>query len=143
MYNTYGYNYNYGADMARTGANIAGGFIWLGIAAILALIGGILAYYLFVKPDKKQNSPFLERLREFLRFNSMFIEGLLKVFYIIGAIFTTLSAFAWVSLGGGLGIISFLSQITIGNVVLRIVYEAMLIKIMIWKNTTEINKKMK
>ena len=98
---------------------------------------------MIIKPDKKQNSPFLERLREFLRFNSMFIEGLLKVFYIIGAIFTTLSAFAWFSLGFGLGIISFLSQITIGNVVLRIVYEAMLIKIMIWKNTTEINKKMK
>ena len=112
------------------------------IAAILALVGGILVYYLFVKPDNKVNSEFLKKLKEVLRFNVMFIEGLLKIFYIIAAIFNTLSSFCWFAFGF-MGVIFFLVQLTLGNVVIRVIYEAILIKIMIWKNTNEINKKMK
>lgn len=142
MYNYGGYTSPYENEIVRTASNAAGAGIWMIIAAVLALIGGILVYYLFVKPNNKVNSEFLKKVREVLRFNVMFIEGLLKIFYIIGAIFTTLSSFCWFAFGF-IGVLFFLVQLTLGNVVVRILYEAMLIKIMIWKNTNEINKKMK
>jgi hypothetical protein len=82
------------------------------------------------------------KLRDFLRFKVMIIEGILKVFYVIAIIFTTLSAFSWFAMGF-LGVLFFLLQITLGNVMVRVVYEAVLLKIMIWKNTKEINEKMK
>ena len=140
MYYTSGYSY--GNDAVRSASNVAGAGIWTLIAALLALIGGIIAYYLFVKPEKKYDSKFLMKLRDFLRFKVMIIEGILKVFYVIAIIFTTLSAFSWFAMGF-LGVLFFLLQITLGNVMVRIVYEAVLLKIMIWKNTKEINEKMK
>ena len=140
-YNT-GYGYNYGATAAKAASDGAGAMIWIIIAAVLAFIGGIIAYYLFVKPDTKQSSKFLTSLKEFLRFKTMLIEGILKVFYIIAALFTTLSAFAWFAVGF-IGVLFFLLQLTLGNVIVRILYESMLLKIMIWKNTNEINKKVK
>ena len=140
-YNT-GYGYNYGATAAKAASDGAGAMIWIIIAAVLAFIGGIIAYYLFVKPDTKQSNKFLTSLKEFLRFKTMLIEGILKVFYIIAALFTTLSAFAWFAVGF-IGVLFFLLQLTLGNVIVRILYESMLLKIMIWKNTNEINKKVK
>lgn len=69
----------------------------------------------------------------------MLIEPILKVTYLILAIFITL-----VSLGLiGKSFVGFILTLTLGNIVLRIIYEASLILLMIWKNTTEINKKMK
>ena len=139
----YDYGYNYTTSSASNGLEMAAGaMIWIGIAAILALIGGIVAYYLFVKPKKTWDNKFLAWLKEFLRFNNMWIEGLLKVFYIIGAIFITLSAFAWFS-AGGLGVLMFFMQLVFGNLLLRVIYEAALMKVMIWRNTTDINKKLK
>ena len=145
MYNYgggYNYDYNQSAELAKVASNGAGAIIWICIAAFLAFVGGIIAYYLFVKPDKKHESNFLNKLKEFLRFKTMLIEGLLKVFYVIAALFTTLSAFAWFAIGF-LGVLFFLIQITLGNVLTRIMYESMLLKIMIWKNTKEINEKVK
>ena len=139
----YNYNYDYVPRVAtQTASNATGAAIWICIAALLAIFGGIIAYYLFVKPENKIENKFLKSLREFLRFKVMLIEGILKVFYIIAAIFITLSAFAWFATGF-IGIIFFLFQITIGNIVCRVIYESIILKIMIWKNTQEINKKMK
>lgn len=142
MYYNNGYGYGYEPNVVKAASNGAGAMIWIIIAAVLALIGGIIAYYLFVKPETKQSNKFLASLKEFLRFKTMLIEGLLKVFYIIAALFTTLSSFAWFAFGF-LGVLFFLMQLTLGNVLVRIMYESMLLKIMIWKNTNEINKKMK
>lgn len=135
-----GYDYGYGA--AQAASNGAGAAIWIIIAAFLAFVGGIIAYFLFVKPENKLGSKFLEKLRDFLRFKTMLIEGILKVFYVIAAIFVTLSAFAWFATGF-IGILFFLAQVTIGNIITRVMYESMLVLIMIWKNTKELNEKMK
>ena len=37
----------------------------------------------------------------------------------------------------------FIFTLIFGNLVLRVVFESILVNIMIWKNTTEINKKIK
>ena len=127
-------NYGYG--------NIGGGFesaIWVIISFIVALVGCFLVYFLFVKKDGKEKNKYLAWLKSFLRFDNMLIETVLKIAYIFAAIFITLSSFALI----GTSFLSFLLMLVFGNLITRIIYEFSLISIMIWKNTSEINKKTK
>ena len=87
----------------------------------------------------KLENKFLIWLKEFLSFKKLLIETILKVTYVILAIFITLTSFNMI----GTSFFGFLLYLIIGNVVLRIIYESSLIILMIWKNTSEINKKMK
>lgn len=129
------YNYNY----YNTTSSLADTGVWSIISIVLAIVGGIIAYFLFLKSDKKFDNKFLLWLKDFADFKTMLIEPILKVTYLILAIFITL-----VSLGLiGKSFVGFILTLTLGNIVLRIIYEASLILLMIWKNTTEINKKMK
>ena len=112
---------------------------WTLVALVLAIIGGVIAYVLFVNGNKKIDNKYLKWLKEFLDFNKMVIEVVLKVSYIILAIFITLNSFNLI----GYNFLAFLLYLIIGNVLLRIIYEASLILLMIWKNTSEINKKLK
>lgn len=113
---------------------------WMIIAAVLAIVGGIVAYFLFInkKTDKKY-SPFLLWLHDFLNFKKFFIEAILKTTYAIGAIYITLSSFALI----GSSVAGFFLYLIFGNVFLRIVYELIMLTITLVNNTTEINKKMK
>ena len=133
--------YNYYSQPAittTTTASIPGSIIWTAIAAVLAILGGILVYVLFLKPDKDYNNKFVGWLKEFLNFKKMLIEVILKITYLILAIFITLFSFNLIKFN----FIGFLVLLVGGNVLLRIIYEGSLIMIMIWKNTTEINKKL-
>ena len=131
-YNTYP-TYSTGSDM------ITGSVIWLIVAFVISFIGCFLVYFLFVKKDLKLNKPFVKWLKEFLSFNKMLIEPILKIAYIFAALFITLGSFAII----GQSFLSFVLILIFGNIAARIMYELALINVMIWKNTTEINKKMK
>lgn len=133
------YNYGYGYNTPSVTTGLQGSAIWTIVAFILAIIGGILAYILFLKPDKKIDNKFLNWLKDFLNFKNLLIEVILKVSYIILTIFITLYSFNFI----GSNFFAFLLILALGNIILRLVYEASLMMIMIWKNTTEINKKMK
>lgn len=134
-YNTpYGYN-NYTSVVS----SVAGNIIWEIIAAILAIIGAFIVYFLFVKSNKKLDSKFLTWLKSFLDFETMLIEPILKISYIFLALLVTLESFALISSS----FISFLLVIIFGNIIVRVVYEIGIVTISIWKNTKEINKKMK
>ena len=63
------------------------------ILFLIALVGGICVYLMFVKSDEEPKDPRLLKLKEFLSFKKMIIEGLLKATYIIFALFVTLSSF--------------------------------------------------
>ena len=130
------YDYNY---MTNTTSSIQGSFVWFIIAAVLAVIGGIVIYFLFVRTDKKEDNKYLAWFKDFADFKKMLIEPILKVTYLILAIFITLYSFGLI----GVSFVAFLLTLTLGNILLRLVYETTLILLMIWKNTTEINKKMK
>ena len=130
------YDYNY---MTNTTSSIQGSIIWFIIAAVLAVIGGIVIYLLFVRTDKKEDNKYLAWFKDFANFKKMLIEPILKVTYLILAIFITLYSFGLI----GVSFVAFLLTLTLGNILLRLVYETTLILLMIWKNTTEINKKMK
>ena len=62
---------------------------------------------------------------------------LLKVFYLIGAIFITLVSFAAI----GTSALAFFGMLILGNLLLRIAYEGALLVILIYKNVKELNEK--
>lgn len=119
--------------------NATGSLVWTIVSVILAIIGGILAYVLFINKNTKLENKFLIWLRDFLSFKNLLLETILKVTYVILAILVTLTSFNMI----GVSFFGFLLYLVIGNVVLRIIYESSLMLLMIWKNTSEINKKMK
>ncbi len=131
------YDFDYYTPSISSSAT--GSLVWTAVSIILAIIGGILAYVLFINKNNKLDNKFLVWLRDFLSFKNLLLETILKVTYVILAIFITLSSFNMI----GINFLGFLLYLIIGNVILRIVYESSLMLLMIWKNTSEINKKMK
>ncbi len=113
--------------------------VWGLIAFIIAIIGGIVLYFLFINNSKTEKNKYLQEIKEFFGFKKMLIEDLLKIIYLILAIFITLYSFELIKES----FIAFIFTLLIGNLVLRIIFESILVKIMIWKNTNEINKKIK
>lgn len=137
----YGYNNNDAliSTLNSTASKGIGMTIWIIVALIASLVGCFLVYFLFVKKDNKLSNPKLEWLRSFLRFDKMLIETILKITYIFVALLITLGSFALI----GTSFLSFLLTLVFGNILARVIYEASLIVIMIWKNTTEIKKNTK
>ena len=131
--------YSYGKLGSYELGYAAGSNVWAIISLVLAIVGAILAYFMFVKPEKKYPQKFVNWLRSYLNFNEMLIEPILKVTYIFLAIFITLTSFNFISVS----FVYFLLYLIVGNLVVRVIYEASMIIIGIWKNTKEINKKMK
>lgn len=113
--------------------------IWVIISLVLALVGCFLVYFMFVVKKDKPKEKFLAWLKGFLSFDKMLIEPILKVSYIFFALFITLSSFAVISSS----FVGFLLTLILGNLFTRLAYEAILIMVMLWKNTTEIKNKMK
>ena len=133
------YTYGYTAPKVTTTVALSGGAgVWVIISAILALVGGILVYVLFLnKKNEKKFTGFVKWLYDFLSFKTLTIEMLLKVFYLIGAIFITLGSFAYI----GTSALAFFGMLILGNLVLRVIYEGSLLVILIYKNVKELNEK--
>lgn len=123
------YRYN------QISSSFSGYAVWSIVALILAVIGGVLAYFLFVKGNLKLSDK-LKKLKNLLDFKVMLIEPILKILYLISTIFVILISFNLISVN----FISFLLTLILGPVVIRIAYEGMLILVMIWKNTKSISE---
>ena len=134
-----GYTGSFGAPSVSVGMGL-GSLIWIIVSVIIALIGCFVIYFVFVENKKFQTkNKFVAWLVDFLRFDKMLIESILKIAYIFMAILITLGSFALIPAN----FFSFLGMLIIGNIVARVIYEAALIKVMIWKNTNEIKKNLK
>lgn len=95
--------------------------------------------FTFLKKDNEgKYTGFLGWMYDFLTFKKLTIENVLKILYLICAIFVTLSSFATISTS----FIAFLLYLVVGNLVVRISYELILVRLIICRNTTEINKKL-
>ena len=134
MYSSY-----YSKNLLSSSNSLASASVWIIVSIILAIIGGILIYFLFLsKKNEGKFNGFVGWLYDFLSFKKMFMEALLKITYLIVALYITLSSFALI----GTSFIAFLAMLIIGNVVARLVYEFSLLLLVICRNTTEINKKL-
>ena len=131
------YDYLLG-ETTNTVNKVAGTAVWTVIAFIIAIAAGIMIYFMFVKDNKPVNEK-LQKLKDLLDFKTMLIEPILKIVYIIATVFVILFSFGLISLN----FVSFLMVLILGPIIVRIVYELMMINIMIWKNTKEINDNIK
>ena len=128
------------AYSATTLNSAIGNSVWLIVSLILAIIGGILVYFLFLsKKNEGKFTGFLGWMYDFLSFKKMFLETLLKITYLIFAIYVTLSSFAII----GVNFLGFLITLVVGNLVVRIAYEFSLILLVICRNTSEIARNTK
>ena len=130
-------SYGGGSSSSSSMDALAGAGIWMIIAAIIAIIGGILVYFLFVRSKTEPKGKFAKWLKDFLSFKVMWIEPILKCVYYIATIFTILFSFSFLALGG-YGVLMFFLWLILGPIVVRLAYEMTMMFIMIWHNTRDI-----
>ncbi len=124
------------SSSSSTGA-LAGAGIWSIIALILAIVGAILVYFLFVKAKTEPKGKFAKWLKDFLSFKVLWIEPILKVVYYFATIYIILISFNFLALGGA-GVLMWLICLILGPIIVRLVYEMTMMFIMIWRNTKDI-----
>lgn len=133
MFNINDYSYGYGSRFE----DFTTGML---VCFILALVGGITLYFTFLsKKNEHKFTGFVGWLYDFLSFKKLIVEAILKILYLVLTGFVTLAGIVILFKSFGTG----LYLLIIGNIVIRVVYEFALILILICKNTSEINKKMK
>ena len=117
-----------------------GALVWIIISVVVAVVGGIVLYFT-VFSDKKEGKykGFMAWLYDFVKFKKLYITTIIKITYMILAIFLTLYSFALISTS----FVLFLSTLLLGNLILRVTYEFSLVLLSIHENVAEINKKMK
>lgn len=120
--------------------NVAQAGIWFIISMVIAIIGGICVYYvLLTKENYEKCTGYTKKLFDFVTFKKLILEDILKILYIIVAIYITISSLGLISTS----FVLFLVQLVFGNIIARIGFEFSLLMITICKNTTEINDKLK
>ena len=123
----------------KSSSSAIGSSVWMIVSLVLAIVGGILIYCLFLsRKNEGKFTGFLGWMYDFLSFKKMFLETLLKVTYLIFAVYITLSSFSLI----GSSVLGFLVYLVVGNLVVRIIYEFSLILLVICRNTTDMVKKL-
>ncbi|CCZ89043.1 putative uncharacterized protein [Coprobacillus sp. CAG:605] len=131
-------NYDYGinAISASSSSSTSGSLI----AFIVAIAASIVIYFVFM--DKKEESKytgFVKNLYDFLHFKINFIEAFLKIAYITTTLYVTITSFSLIKVDIAL----FFMVLILGNIIIRILYEAAFLLYNIYLNTKEINSKLK
>lgn len=134
------YDLSYGDYYQSSVTTGVASIVWAVLAVVLAIVGGILVYFLFLNSKKDMKlTGFLKWLKDFLNFKTMILEVILKILYLISTIYVILLSFSFISVN----FLTFLFVLIFGPILVRIIYESSLMFIMVWKNTSEINKNTK
>lgn len=118
------------------------------IIGLLGVIAGLVIFFVFMsKKNEGKFTGFLGWLYDFLHFKVLLVEGLLKALYAIAVstlLLTSLYNLLFVE-GGSIGLkfLMFIATVVFGNVAIRLLYEFLLFIVLICKNTSDINKKLK
>ena len=130
-------SYDYGATNP-IGFNSSS--VWIIISLVVAIIGGICLYFtVFSDKNEGKYQEFMSKLYDYVKFKKMYITVILKVSYLVLAIYLTLVSFTAISTS----FLVFLLILIFGNLILRLIYEFSLVLLSIQENVAEINKKMK
>ena len=110
------------------------------VALICAIVGSILVFVLFLRKDNESKyTGFVKWLYDYLQFNKLTIDIILRFTYLFLAIFITVTSFGLISTS----FLGFLLTLILGNLVLRVVYEFSMLVILIYRNVRELNEKTK
>lgn len=128
----------YESDLLMT--NSSSGSTWSIVALVLAIVGGILVVTLFLKKGNKNKfKGFLKWLYDFLNFDFLTLDFILRVLYAIVAIYIVLASFDYIAYD----FTYFLLYLIGGLIITRLLFEMLLMIIKICRNTSEINEKLK
>ncbi len=113
--------------------------VWTIVSFLVALCGGIVLYFTFLNPKNAENyTGITKKIYDFLSFKSRTLEAILKICYLVFAIFVTISSFSMISTS----FVAFLLVLFLGNVIVRLVFEGTLLILMIYRKLCDINDKM-
>ena len=128
-------------DYTSTAATTSNAYlIWTVISIVVAIMGGLAIYFGFLnKENGNKLKGFLKNLYDFLNFKFFTLESIAKILYLILAISVTLLSFNYIKSS----VWEFFLILIGGNILLRIMFEVNLILYYIFKNTKEINDKIK
>ena len=130
---------NYGYLDYSTNSN-NGLLVWTIISAVVAVIGGFTLYFIFTNKEfSSKFKGFTKKLVEFLTFERGILLPILKISYLIFAIYITLSSVGYIATS----FVLFLATLILGNVILRIGYEMSLLLINLANDVKEIKKGLK
>ena len=131
-------NYDYGinAISASSSSSTSGSLI----AFNVAIAASIDIYFVFMdKKEENKYTGFVKNLYDFLHFKINFIEAFLKIAYITTTLYVTITSFSLIKVDVAL----FFMTLILGNIIIRILYEAAFLLYNIYLNTKEINNKLK
>ena len=119
---------------------------FLFLLLLLAVIGGIVLHATFLSGKYEgRYQGFLGEFYDFMTFRKLVIEGVLKFLYVIGA--SVMSVYGIIQLfladTFAKGILYCLGFLVIGNLVLRLLFELVLMLVLICKNLVEVNQKLR
>ncbi len=109
---------------------------WMIVGFVAAIVTAILLFFLFVN-KKDAVKGVGGKIKNFLAFNDMYIESLLKMFYIGSTVYIFFQAIATVVMGDIMG---FFIQLLLGPIICRAAYEFAMVIVKIWRNTEKAAK---
>lgn len=114
--------------------------VWIIISVLLAVIGGIFLFNTYFSKDKENKYTGLKKvLYDFVNFKFTIIEPIFKVLYLIIAIALTLNSFSLIATN----FFEFIGIVVFGNIILRLIFELLLLILKLFKDVSEINSKIK
>lgn len=117
------------------------------LALVLAIVATVLAFVLVLsKKGRNSQNPFMKFLVNVCDFRSLIIEKILKALYIFSTAYIIfvgiLGIFNFGSRDYGANLLSSLLTIILGPIVIRILYELIMLAVLAVKNIIQINNKL-
>ncbi len=128
------YPYSYGYQTSTVDSSV-----WGIVSILVALCVGIVLYFTFLNPKNAEHyTGATKKIYDFLTFKVMSLETILKICYLVIAIYITISSFSLISTS----FIEFLLVLFLGNIIVRLLFEGALLILMIHKELVEVNSKL-
>ena len=118
------------------------------VLAFLGVIAAMICIYVLIMPEGKYHTlnPFCKWLADLFNFRSLWLESIIKFFYVLSTVFCVVYGFLMVFSvdywGDSLAFPGILLLLA-GPVAVRLVYEGTMMFILLVKNTMEINKRLR
>ena len=117
------------------------------LALVLAIAATVLAFiFILSKKGRASQNPFVKFLVNVCDFRSLIIEKILKALYIFSTAFTILYGFLGIfdfgSYNYGEKLLTSLLTMILGPIVVRILYELIMLAVLAVKNIIQINNKL-
>lgn len=112
------------------------------ILIVCAVLGGIiLSATVFSKKNEGKYTGFLGWLYRVMNFRTLIVQPVLKLLYCISACVVVATSLITI-LSGGWGILTGLLSFVVGEILVRLVYELIMLTVLMVTNIMEINQKL-